>query len=116
MAKMRVRPRRGKFNAVRTTVDGITFASKAEARRYQELRLLEKAGQISSLMLQPKYQIVINGVNVCTYIADFSYVEPTGERTWARRLEDVKGVKTPVYNLKKKLMKAIHNIDILETR
>ena len=68
-----VRARRSKFRAVRTTVDGITFASKAEARRYQELRLLEKAGVITELELQPRYQLAVNNMDICEYRADFTY-------------------------------------------
>ena len=47
-----------KYNAKRTTVDGITFASKLEAERFQQLRLLEMSGQISGLMLQVEFQIL----------------------------------------------------------
>ena len=56
----RKNPRRdgnSKYGAIRTTVDGVTFASKAEARRYAELKLLEQAGEIKGLELQPKFDI-----------------------------------------------------------
>jgi len=102
---------RSKYNAVKTTVDGIKFDSKAEARRYSELKLLLKAKTIADLELQPRYDFVVNGVKIGFYKADFRY--KMGNRLI---IEDVKGVKTPVYNLKKKLMKAIHGIDILETK
>src|SRR5262245_60447535 len=73
-------PRRGKFGAIRVEVDGIKFASRKEARRYGELRVLERAGEISALRCQPRYPIVINGTAVkypsgraLEYVGDFSY-------------------------------------------
>lgn len=99
-----------KYGAQPTTVDGIRFASKGEAMRYQELRLLEQAGQISGLELQPKFRLEVNGVKIADYVADFRYTEAGQVVT-----EDYKGMKTPVYRIKKKLVKALHNVDILET-
>lgn len=101
-----------KYKNVKTTVDGFKFDSKKEANRYCNLKLLQKAGEISELEMQPKYPLTVNGVIVATYIADFRYVIK-GFINYT--VEDVKGVKTPVYRLKKKLMKAIYKIDILET-
>lgn len=98
-----------KYHAKRTTIDGITFASKAEAKRYSQLKLLERAGEIRNLELQPSYDLEVNGILICRYVADFRYVIRGGQK-----VEDVKGVKTPVYKIKKKLMKAIHNINIRE--
>tara|TARA_R110000787_G_scaffold217305_1_gene326148 strand:- start:226 stop:546 length:321 start_codon:yes stop_codon:yes gene_type:complete len=101
--------KRHKYNAVKTTLDGITFASKAEAKRYAELKLLAEAGLIANLSLQPRFNCVVNEHKICTYVADFLYLE-SGKQV----VEDVKGVKTPVYKLKKKLVEAIHNIKITE--
>jgi len=100
-----------KYRAIPTEVDGIRFSSKKEARRYSELKLMERAGEISGLSLQPKFPIIINGVKVCTYISDFQYTLPSGETV----INDVKGMKTPIYNLKKKLMRAVHSVEIFET-
>ena len=100
-----------KYGAIKTTVDGIKFDSKREAARYCELKLMEKAGIIDSLYLQPRYDIVVNGQKICFYKADFKYFDSELKK-WI--IEDVKGMKTPVYNLKKKLVKACHNIDIAE--
>lgn len=100
-----------KYGAVRTEVDGISFASKAEAKRYGELKLLQKAGKIKQLTLQPKYPLVVNGVKVCDYIADFEYL--VLGKSWPV-VEDVKGMRTTIYRLKKKLMQAIHGIEIRE--
>ena len=94
---------RSKYRAVKTEVDGITFDSKREAARYMELVLLERAGEISHLELQPKYDCVVNGHNSCTYKADFRYFDANGSV-----VEDVKGMKTPVYRLKKKLVEALY--------
>ncbi len=105
-------PRPTKYRAKRTEIDGIVFASQKEARRYQDLKLLERAGEITQLTLQPTFPIVINGVKVCKYVADFQYVEFGSNEVI---VEDCKGFPTPVYKLKKKLVKAIHNVDIRET-
>lgn len=91
-------------------VDGYLFASRREAHRYSQLKLLEASGAITDLELQPKFPIIVNGVKVCTYVADFQYNE-----NGAKVTEDVKGFSTPVYRLKKKLMKAVYDIDILES-
>lgn len=101
---------RNKYRAIKTIIDDITFDSKKEARRYVELKLLVKAGVISDLKLQPRFDLIINGCKCGFYKADFDYIE-NGKRV----TEDVKGMKTPVYNLKKKLIKAIYGIEIFET-
>lgn len=106
-----------KYHNIKTVVDGITFDSKLEAKRYGELKLLEKGNLIFGLELQPKFPIVVNGKKICTYIADFKYILKTSQPQGVGSeeiIEDVKGMKTPIYNLKKKLMKAIHGIDIVE--
>jgi len=92
-------------------VDGIRFASKREANDYGLLKIREKMGAIQDLRLQVRYPLVVNGQLICTYIADFVYVDTDhGSEVVA----DSKGMRTDVYKLKKKLMKAILNIDILE--
>jgi uncharacterized protein YukJ len=101
-----------KYNAVLSYSDGIRFASKKEMYRYNELQLLVKAGEIGDLKLQVKYPLVVNGIKICDYFCDFQYLD---YRTMKTITEDAKGVKTPVYRLKCKLMKACRGIDILET-
>lgn len=108
-AEKRVK-REHKYRAEPTIVDGIRFASKKEAKRYAELNLLAKAGEIGSLELQPKFVFSINGSKLFTYIADFAYWERGGKRI----VEDVKGVKTPLYKLKKKIIEASYRIEIAE--
>jgi hypothetical protein len=108
--------RKHKYNATKTVVDGITFASKAEAKRYAELKLLEKAGEITHLHLQPKYILRPAGSvgYIGTYIGDFSYVT-TGSRP-REIVEDVKGFKTPLYKWKKKHVEAQYGIKIVEIK
>jgi hypothetical protein len=106
-----------KFNAVRTEVDGVKFASKAEAKRYGELKMLEKAGKIGHLSLQPRYMLLVwdcekkQDVQVGHYVADFSYWDMREGKTV---VEDVKGVKTPIYRLKKKMVEHRYGITITE--
>lgn len=93
-----------KYHSRKTVVDGITFDSKAEAERYSDLKLLERAGFISSLVLQPEFELQPkfhkNGKTYrsITYRADFSYTEQ-GKTI----IEDVKGMETKEFKLKRKL-------------
>jgi len=103
-----------KYKAKRTEFDGIWFDSKREAARYKELKLLEAAGEIRNLILQPRFNFELNGVKMGFYKADFQYEDRL--KDWAIVIEDVKGVKTPVYNIKKKMMRAFHGIEIFETK
>jgi len=100
--------RRSKYNARRTEVDGIDFDSAAEAARYVELRVLQAAGDILDLELQPSYTLVPpfttergEKVRAIVYRADFRYLDA---RTNRRIVEDVKGMKTDVYKIKRKLL------------
>lgn len=93
------------------------FDSQLERRRYNELLLLEKAGKISELRRQVKYELIPNQYKdgkclyrKVTYVADFTYMEDG-----ALVVEDSKGFKTPEYIIKKKLMYQIHGIIIKET-
>lgn len=101
-----------KYNAKKTYVDGIAFDSKKEAKRYQELKLLERGGVISDIDCQVKFELLPkqDGERAVKYIADFVYKE-NGQVI----VEDVKGKKTQVYILKRKLMLERHGIKILET-
>ena len=100
-----------KYHAVPTVVDGIRFASKGEAGRYKELKLMERSGTIACLELQPRYPLVVNGVKVGEYRADFRYTEIGAGVI----VEDFKGVRTPVYRLKRLLVRALYGIEIRET-
>lgn len=105
-----------KYRNQRTEVDGIWFDSKAEADRWRGLKLLERAGQIRDLDRQVNYPLAVNGVLICDYRCDFTYDEAAGNGQWRRVVEDVKGVPTPAYLLKKALMFAVHGIEIREVR
>jgi hypothetical protein len=98
----------GKYSNVPTTVDGKTFHSKLEAERYQELRILAKAGKIRNLQCQVKFSLDVDGVHITNYIADFTYHTENG----AFVVEDTKGVITDVYKLKERLMAACHGIKV----
>jgi len=100
-----------KYGAVRTQADGYTFDSKREAERYAELKLLQRADGIGLLLVHPRFRLEVNGYHVGDYVADFQYIEGG-----ANIVEDVKGYKTPIYQLKRKLMWAIHKIAIKETK
>ena len=110
-----LRPR-SKYHAQPTIVHGFRFASQAEARRYGELLLLGRAGELRNLELQPRFPITSGGAVVAVYVADFRYEEQRFGRTWHDVVEDVKGVQTPVYKLKKRLVEAQYGIQIRETR
>lgn len=122
-----------KYKNRKIIVDGIKFDSKKEATRYKELKMLEKAGIIHDVQRQVKYVLIpaqyehTSGIyskgknkgspkkgklieRECAYYADFVYTE-NGETV----VEDTKGVKTPEYIIKRKLMLYVHNIKIKET-
>ncbi len=103
-----------KYRNIKTVVDGITFDSIKESRRYGELKLLERSGRITGLQVQPSFRIVVNDCLICTYKADFCYTTETPHAEGLLVVEDVKGFKTPVYRLKKKLMLAVHGIIVVE--
>tara|TARA_R110002110_G_scaffold22933_3_gene88234 strand:- start:3453 stop:3800 length:348 start_codon:yes stop_codon:yes gene_type:complete len=110
--------RKSKYLNVKTEVDGHTFDSKKEAKRYGELMLMQKAGVIQHLKLQPPFSCTVNGKLVCTYKADFSYEERKRDGRVEHIIEDVKSPitrKHPVYRIKKKLVEALYGITITET-
>lgn len=92
------------------TIDGHSFPSKLEARRYVELRLLQKGGLVRGLELQKEFRIEINGVLICKYIADFCFEEK--RVGWKQVVEDTKGRVSEIFTLKKKLMWAVHGVDV----
>lgn len=106
-----------KYNAKKTVVDGIKFDSKKESVRYLELKQLERAGEISGLQRQVRYELIPsqhdeNGKVIeraCYYVADFVYRE-SGKTV----VEDCKGYRTDVYIIKRKLMLYRYGIKIRE--
>ena len=108
--------RQSKYHSRKVTVDGITFDSVKEAKRWRELSLLERAGVIQNLQRQVKIELIpsqrIGGKVVeraASYVADFVY-EQDGQTVW----EDTKGFKTKDYILKRKLALFMHGIRIKE--
>lgn len=124
---------RNKYGSKKVEVDGIVFDSKKESRRYQELSLLEKSGEIQNLQRQVEYVLIPNqyiptdvmvtkGKNAgqyktklverkCSYIADFVYLDM---KTGNTVVEDTKGFRTKDYIIKRKLMMYVHGIRITE--
>lgn len=108
-----------KYHSRKVTVDGITFDSAKEARRYGELKLMEKAGEIYDLQRQVPFVVIPvqkdeNGKVIereVKYIADFTYKEKGSLR---RTVEDTKGLKTKEYIIKRKLMLWRNGIRIKE--
>ena len=106
-----------KYHNRKVTRDGESFDSVKEYRRFCELRLLEKAGAVTDLRRQVKFELIpaqrIDGKvaeRACSYVADFVYVE-NGQQV----VEDAKGMRTQEYRLKRKLMLWVHGIQIRET-
>ena len=96
-----------KYNNIKTVVDGINFDSKREAYYYLYYKRLQETKIISNLKLQTPIKFDIDGKHIFTYKADFEYEEEYGHH-----YIDVKGVETPVFRLKKKLIEAKYKIII----
>lgn len=110
--------RAGKYNNRRCEIDGEVFDSQMERDRWLNLRLLERAGEISQLRRQVAYELIpaqrrpSGGVErACSYVADFVYVDKAGRTV----VEDVKGAVTPEFRLKRKLMLQVHGVEVLLT-
>lgn len=106
-----------KYRSRKVTVDGTTFDSYREAKRYRDLSLLLRAGEISDLRTQVKYTLIpgqkkpSGGTErAVTYTADFVYRDKTGKEI----VEDAKGVRTQQYIIRRKLMLYTHGIEVLE--
>jgi hypothetical protein len=110
--------KRSKYKNVKVTLFGITFDSKAEADRYLVLKADFLANRIHELERQKVFilapSVVVQGRKrpPLKYIADFTYLRTDGTLI----VEDVKGVVTDSYRIKRHLMKSIYGIDILETK
>ena len=118
---------KSKYHNRNITRDGVTFDSRKEFRRYEELQLLQQAGEIANLRRQVKFVLIPTqrepsqigtrgGVKKgkllereCAYIADFVYTE-NGKIV----VEDTKGLRTKDYIIKRKLMLYVHNIRVRE--
>lgn len=102
-----------KYRALKTTVGSVTFDSGLEAKRYTQLKMLEKAGTIKNVQIQPKFRLMDSykydgkTIRAIDYIADFTYKE--NDKVI---VEDVKGIKTQAYAIKKKLFIRKYIIDL----
>ena len=104
--------KKAKYGNKAKQVNGIVFESSREAKRYQELLLLQHGKAISDLKCQVKISCDVNGTHICNYFADFSYWDTIKQLLI---FEDSKGCRTPVFMLKKRIVKALTGIEILET-
>lgn len=107
---------KSKYGSRKVTVDGVTYDSMKEYRRFKELSLLERAGAIQNLQRQVEFELIpsqrVNGKvaeRPCKYVADFVYME-----NCKKVVEDTKGFRTKDYIIKRKLMLWVHGIQIRE--
>ena len=92
------------------TLGGVVFASKKEMKRYAELQLLQRAGEVQDLELQPEFRVSINGEHYCTYTADFAYTEH-GQRV-IEELKSTGTAKDAAYRLRKKAAELFYGIKV----
>lgn len=109
---------KSKYHATKTVVDGITFDSKKEAKRYAELKLMERAGVIRDLKRQVRYELIpafdVDGKHYrpTSYVADFVY---TDVKSGNEVVEDCKGYRTDIYRLKAKMFAHKYGVSIRES-
>jgi hypothetical protein len=107
-------PKRSRYTVApreQRTIDGMTFASLAEARRYAELKLRERIGEIFDLRCQAAFDCIVNGVHVLTYTVDFAYRDAEGREVF----EEVKSGRSGAerdWKLRAKLVEALHGVKI----
>lgn len=115
-------PRTPKYHAARIERGGQKYDSMAEYRRYLQLVNLQRAGYISDLKRQVSFKLAdgvkYSGAKRATpalrYVADFTYFDVADRGLF--KVEDVKGVKTPAYKIKRHLMMTVHHIEVREVR
>lgn len=106
-----VKPKKpSKYRNRKTVLDGVTYDSKAEAKYAYELKLREKAGEVTNVQLQVPFNLMAyNGRVVGVYRADFTFYDNIQKK---QRVIDVKGFETPLFKLKKKLVEALYGLEI----
>jgi hypothetical protein len=106
--------KKSKYGNIKTEYDGYLYMSKREAQYAQQLNVLMKAKNIKNKVIsfekQVPFVIEVNGKKICKYLADFKVLYADGHE----EIIDVKGMKTSIYKLKKKLVEALYNIKIIE--
>lgn len=102
-----------KYGAKKCEEDGYTFDSLVEREEYRRLKLRVLAGEVADIEVHPAFPLVVNGHKLGSYVGDFRYRDTA---TGATVVVDVKSqpTKTPLYRLKRKLMLALHGVDIVE--
>ncbi|WP_346655757.1 DUF1064 domain-containing protein [Paraburkholderia phenoliruptrix] len=116
--QMTARKKPSKYGNRKVVVDGITFDSVRESARYTKLAAMRSAGEISDLRIQVPFEIVPAAVvggrkrPARKYIADFVYADAAGNLV----VEDVKGMRTAMYSIKRQLVKVLYGIDIVEVK
>jgi hypothetical protein len=98
-----------KFRAVRTTLDGITFDSKREAAYYAELKLRERAGEVSEVELQPRFPLMVGSEVIGSYRADFKFWD---NRENKQRVVDIKGVEPKGFRRTLKHVRAQYGVEV----
>lgn len=111
MSRSKYGVRTDKAGVESRTCDNIVFHSKRECERYKYLKMLLRAGTIRDLELQKRYELKVNGIKICEYRADFVYTDLDGRQV----VEDVKGMSTAIYALKKRLLEACYGLRVVET-
>lgn len=104
--------RRSKYGNVSSEVDGLKFDSIKEAKYYGQCKMRVMAGDLKKFDFHVSYPIIVNGVKICSYEADFVLYHPDGTVS----VIDVKSKATeglPVFRLKQKLMLAVHKINVI---
>jgi hypothetical protein len=103
---------RAKFRNIRTEKDGQKFDSKWEAERFEQLKLMEGAGEIRELRAQVPFPLLVGDELIGAYVADAVYLTADGRKV----VEDAKGCKTPLYRWKARHFKAQYGFAITEVR
>ena len=104
-----------KYRNTPVTVDGIRFDSKAEAKRWHELKLLERAGEIKNLIRQPRYRLTAHGCHICDYVSDAQYEDTATGDTITEDVKSPATARDPVFRLKAKLFYAQFGYEITIT-
>jgi hypothetical protein len=110
-ALLRARPRRKYGNEI-TEIDGISFHSKGEARRWTHLQGLEKFGFICDLKRQVRFPFDVNGVRIGVYTADFTYTEIRSGEPIVEDFKSTATARTTDFRRTLKLMQACHGITV----
>ena len=126
-----------KMHNRKVELDGFIFDSIRESLRYKELKLQQGSRLISDLEVHPRFDIIVNGYKICTMKPDFSYIKYYRDESQDKIVEDVKSkvdvkprftmgpdgklrkkkkfsTRTEAYRIKRKLMKAVLSIDVIE--